>query len=312
MAAIQVEWLLAGVRDSSGQPLNAGKVYTYEAGTTTPKATYQDADKSTSHANPIVLDSNGRKLVYAEGAYKFIVHTSADVLLYTFDDLTYRAETGGYTYVSTSGGSANAQTLSPSPAPTAYTAGDVYKFIPSATNTSALTLNVSGLGAKSVKCPNGDACIGGEVASGQVVEVTYNGTNFILTSFEPVWTNWTPTYSTDAGTLTLMTTAIAQFKHWGDRIEIILRATGGSLASADADYISATLPKNADLGSSNQLIVWPAYCTQSSPSATGVSVAFIQNGATGEIRIYKDASLTTDGWDIGSGLSIATGGTYKC
>lgn len=89
--ATVVEFLLAGFTNNSGEPLASGKVYTYEAGTTTPKAVYTDSAGATPETNPVILDSNGRKQVYAEGTYKFVVKTSADATLYTFDN--YNADT---------------------------------------------------------------------------------------------------------------------------------------------------------------------------------------------------------------------------
>ena len=61
----------------NGVPLAGGKIYTYAAGTTTPKATYTDYTGGTAHANPIILDAGGRPpseiwLNYGD-AYKFIL-----------------------------------------------------------------------------------------------------------------------------------------------------------------------------------------------------------------------------------------------
>lgn len=90
--AVVVDILLAGVRDTSGNPLAGGLVYTYAAGTSTPKATYTDlGNPPTAEANPIVLDSNGMKQVYAEGSYKFVIKTSAGATLYTFDNISFLA-----------------------------------------------------------------------------------------------------------------------------------------------------------------------------------------------------------------------------
>ena len=75
---------------SDGLPLVGGKIYTYAAGTTTPLATYTDAGAGTANTNPIILNSLGQANIWLAPAssYKFSVYTSADVLLYTVDNIT--------------------------------------------------------------------------------------------------------------------------------------------------------------------------------------------------------------------------------
>ena len=65
--------------DSNGRPLAGGKVYTYAANTTTPKAAYTDSAGLVSHANPIILDAKGEATIFWDGAYKVDVKTSAGV-----------------------------------------------------------------------------------------------------------------------------------------------------------------------------------------------------------------------------------------
>lgn len=77
--------------DDNGDPLSGGKIFTYAAGTTTPKATFTDFTGATPHANPIILDAAGRPpsevwLTYGD-AYKFILKDSADTLVGTFDNI---------------------------------------------------------------------------------------------------------------------------------------------------------------------------------------------------------------------------------
>jgi hypothetical protein len=74
---------------SDGNPLVGGKIYTYAAGTTTPLATYTDAGGLTANTNPIILNSLGQANIWLAPAssYKFSVFTSADVLLYTVDNI---------------------------------------------------------------------------------------------------------------------------------------------------------------------------------------------------------------------------------
>ena len=74
--------------DNNGDPLNGGKLYTYEAGTSTPKSTYTDAGGLTANANPVVLNSAGYANIWlGDGGYKFILKTSADATLWTIDDI---------------------------------------------------------------------------------------------------------------------------------------------------------------------------------------------------------------------------------
>jgi len=76
--------------DNNGDPLNGGKLYTYEAGTTTNKTTYQDDAGAASHANPIILDSSGRasaEVWGTTGAYKLKLSTSADSEIWVRDDV---------------------------------------------------------------------------------------------------------------------------------------------------------------------------------------------------------------------------------
>lgn len=78
--------------DNNGVPLAGGLIYTYAAGTTTPQATYTTSAGTIAHANPIVLDSAGRVpggqiwLLFA--GYKFVLKTSAAVLIATYDNIT--------------------------------------------------------------------------------------------------------------------------------------------------------------------------------------------------------------------------------
>jgi len=74
---------------SDGAPLVGGKIYTYSAGTTTPLATYTNAGGGTANTNPIILNSLGQADIWLapSASYKFSVYTSADVLLYTVDNI---------------------------------------------------------------------------------------------------------------------------------------------------------------------------------------------------------------------------------
>src|SRR3990167_983658 len=80
----------------------------------------------------------------------------------------------------TTTGSANAYVLTPTPALTAYAAGITVRVVLNFTNTGAATLNISGLGAKSIKDQAGTALVANAMMSGQEADLVYDGTNFIL------------------------------------------------------------------------------------------------------------------------------------
>jgi hypothetical protein len=77
--------------DNNGAPLNAGKIYTYQAGSSTPLATYTSNSGLTANANPIILGTDGRppnEIWMSEGFfYKFILKDSSDVTIQTYDNL---------------------------------------------------------------------------------------------------------------------------------------------------------------------------------------------------------------------------------
>jgi hypothetical protein len=203
-----VQVLLNGIRDTSGNPCSSCKVYTYTAGTSNAKDTFTDNGKATAGANPIVLDSNGQAQRYADGSYKFIVTTSADVTLYTWDNLNFGFDrVDSLTGLST-GGTGAAYTLSLSPAPAAYVTGMFVYAKAAATASASATLNVNGLGAKSLVEQDGTALEAGDIVSGQVFAAVYDGTNFLVLDGRSA--NGTELYcGTSSGTNTITATCPA-------------------------------------------------------------------------------------------------------
>lgn len=86
--------------DNSGDVLTGGKLYTYAAGTTTPLTTYTSVAGNIAHTNPIILDASGRipnggQVWLAIGvSYKFVLKTSADVQIWSADNITGIAGAG--------------------------------------------------------------------------------------------------------------------------------------------------------------------------------------------------------------------------
>jgi hypothetical protein len=84
-SAVPLPWI--SQLDNDAAQMAAGKIYTYAAGTNTPRATWLDAAKTTTAANPLILDAYGRVTAYGDGVYKLIIKTADDVTITTIDNV---------------------------------------------------------------------------------------------------------------------------------------------------------------------------------------------------------------------------------
>lgn len=72
--------------DINGEPLVGGKVYTYQAGTTTPLDTYTDNTNAYANPNPVILNARGEAAIWLGGLnYKFRLTDANDVEIWTVD-----------------------------------------------------------------------------------------------------------------------------------------------------------------------------------------------------------------------------------
>jgi hypothetical protein len=77
---------------NTGAVLTGGKLYTYQAGTTTPQVTYTTNLGNVARTNPVVLDAAGRvpdggEIWISPVSYKFVLKDSNDVLIATYDNI---------------------------------------------------------------------------------------------------------------------------------------------------------------------------------------------------------------------------------
>lgn len=77
--------------DSAGAPLNGGKLYVYDVGTTDARNSYPTiADaiaKTNANANPVILDSRGEANVVLVGNSKLVLDDSNDVNIWSIDNV---------------------------------------------------------------------------------------------------------------------------------------------------------------------------------------------------------------------------------
>jgi len=76
---------------TTGLPLAAGYLYCYQAGSSTPLATYTDNTGNTANTNPIQLGTDGRppyEIWFTTGySYKLVLTDSTNAVIQTYDNL---------------------------------------------------------------------------------------------------------------------------------------------------------------------------------------------------------------------------------
>lgn len=170
--------------DNNGSPLVGGQLFVYTAGTTTPATTWTDNSGATANTNPIVLDSAGRTTneIWLDGGlvYKFVLKTSASVLIGTYDNIPAIATSASFNNLIVVTGT-NSLIGTATPPFTAIVAGTTASFVVVNTNTGAVTLDIDGTGARDVTS-SGSSLSGGELVVGQIAQVEYDGSDWQLQS----------------------------------------------------------------------------------------------------------------------------------
>lgn len=74
--------------DDAGAPLVGGKLFTWEAGTLIPKATFSDAAGTIPNTNPVIMDARGEAVIFWRGRYKIELRDSVDNVIWTVDNVS--------------------------------------------------------------------------------------------------------------------------------------------------------------------------------------------------------------------------------
>lgn len=170
-----------------------------------------DADIATALTNSIA--TNGESVITANiplGGNKLTGVGAATARTDAATLATIQDGTG--VYVASVAGTADVITLAPSPVITAYTAGQMFSFIASGANTTNVTVNINSLGAKEITKNGTTALVAGDIPSGFLVNIRYDGTRFQLVGIKGAATgangditSLTACTSITAGTVTVAT-----------------------------------------------------------------------------------------------------------
>ena len=165
--------------DNNNNPLVGGQLFTYQAGTSTPAATYTDSTGTTANSNPVILNARGEANVWLlpGQTYKFVLEDSVGNVIWTVDNINPAPNSG---VVNTLTNVAGSNTITGvCSGINQYQAGDIFSGMPASSNTGATTLNINGLGQVNVTI-GGSALTGGEIVSGKPFVFYYTGSTFEL------------------------------------------------------------------------------------------------------------------------------------
>jgi hypothetical protein len=178
-------------------------------------------------------------------------------------------------YAST--GSSNAYVLTPTVALSAYVTGERYSFRSNFSNTGAATLNISSLGAKTIKkyTASGKADLAADdIRSGQPVTVEYDGTDLVMVT--PAATTLTSLVTAD-----LPTGTVAQ----------VVKTQTGALVAIGTTNIPAddTIPQNSEGGEAFTVSITPTNTSSTLKIDVVVNGGY---GVTGQVTaaLFQDST----------------------
>lgn len=309
--------------DDEGAPLAGGLIYTYTAGTTTPKATYTTGAGSVANANPIVLDSAGRapNAIYQEVGtdYKFIVQTAAATVIGTYDNIPSINDPFSLNSILSNITGTNTIAATGTPTVTAYTTGATYSFIPANDNTGAVTIAIDGLTAKAISKDNGTALTAGDLQAGKLALIEYDGTRFQLLNNVVIGGSVTDATIT-GGTISSLASPLAVASGGTGRatltanyallgngttaVQMIAPGTSGNVLTSDGTtWASTAIPSQLPSQTGNSGKVLTTNGTAASWSTQGVVRAmgeYSSSGTlqTGSVNIASTTNSGTGSYDV--------------
>ena len=203
------------------------------------------------------------------------------------------------TYITAAGADTITGTVTPTL--TAYATGQQFSFVAAGTNTTAVTLNIDGVGVKAVTRAGTTALAAGDILTGQVAFVEYDGTQFQLldpNAFTNLRVSGTLTYGgvtltnavTGTGKMVLDTSPTVNNPTVTNYVESVV-AIGTVTTSSTLSLTSGTV-QTATLTASTA-------CTFTMPTATA---------GKSFVLLLKQAAATGNGTATFTGVKFGTAG----
>jgi hypothetical protein len=148
---------------------------------------------------------------------------------------------GAINYGGTAGGTADAITLSPTPGITAYAAGQTFTFKAASTNTGAMTVDVSTVGAGALVWPNGTAMAAGDIVSGGVYEIAVSAATPVFHLQNASYPALPRTGGTLSGATSVTATLTMTGAAFNEAVRVdVASATTTDIGAAASNYVRIT------------------------------------------------------------------------
>jgi hypothetical protein len=218
-----------------------------------------------------------------------------------------QVQDGDYIWLGTTGGSATAQTANATPAITAYKAGQKFRmrtgFASTGVSGTQHTININGLGTKFiVETDNSNPTLG-TWGSGVVLELTYDGSNFVVTNNPGIWLNYTPVLVPAAGTITNPAFNTALYRKTNRLIQMHVQCVFNQTI-ASTTWISVSTPTN--ISTSAIEIPAAAWITANGTTTVG-TFSFNANTTSFRVYAYDQQQIT-----VANNKYVAVTAVYPC
>ena len=223
-----------------------------------------------------------------------------------------QVQDGSYVWLGTTAGTATAQTASATPAITAYAAGQKFRMkigsglSSTGSAVTAHTININSLGAKNIVEQDGANPTIGSWVAGAIMELVYDGTNFVMTNDPSGWQDWSPNLRSGLATVTTPTYPLRKFIKQNKLVT--MHFNFNCAITVVGTTILCDLPTNcADTGT----IYIPTGFATFSGGVVYIGQAFVVTTAN-ELTIQANV-LTSTNWAISAAPTAGTRGmlTYR-
>lgn len=210
-----------------------------------------------------------------------------------------QVQDGTLTYLTSVSGTDTITAVAPA-SMTAYAAGQTFRFIAAGANTTTgVTLNINGIGAKSITKNGTTALAIGDIPSGSIVNVTYDGTEFQISNVAPPVSTILASNNTWTGKQTFTGTTSLISSKFTNAIEAVTVSATSATGTINYDVTTQSVLYYTNDASANFTINFRGSSGSSLNSvlSTGeaITVVFINtNGATA----YYNNLITIDGTSV--------------